>query len=85
MTITQQFTSCKRESELASGTKLSSDGVSETHDADSVERLTDEVLRLDKMDFDDDENINSDTSESEIEQNKADSQSDANTRWHVLQ
>ena len=67
MTITQQFTSCKRESELASGTKLSSDGVSETHDADSMRWQTDEVLRPDEMDFDDDVNIDSDTSESEIE------------------
>ena len=67
MIITQQFTSCKRESELASGTKLSSDGVSETQDADSMEWLTDEVLRLDEMDFNDDANIDSDTSESEIE------------------
>ena len=57
----------ERKSELASGTKLSSDGVSETHDTDSVEWLTDEVLRLDKMDFDDDMNIDSDISESEIE------------------
>ena len=57
---------------------MSTDGVSETHDADSVEWLTDEVLRPDKMDFDDDANIDSDTSESEIEQNKADSQLDTN-------
>ena len=67
MTITQQFTSCRRESELASGTKLSSDGVLETHETDSVEWLTDEVLRPDEMDFDDDANIDSDTSESEFE------------------
>ena len=81
MIITQQFTSCKRESELASGTKLSSDGVTETHETDSVEWLTDKVLRLDKMDFDGDVNIDSDTSETEIEQNEADnSQSDTNMR-----
>ena len=42
---------------------MSSDGVSETHETDSVECLTDEVLRLDKMDFDDDVNVDSDTSD----------------------
>ena len=57
----------ERESELASGTKLSLDGVSETQDADSVQWLTDEVLRLDEMDFDDDANIDSDTFDTDVE------------------
>ena len=57
----------ERESKLASSQNMLSESVSLIEETNSVEWLTDEVLKVDEMDFDDDANINSDTSDTEIE------------------
>ena len=57
----------KRASKLASGPNMSSDGILETDETNSVEWLTDKVLRVYQMDFDNDVNIDSDIPEADIE------------------